>query len=79
LEALKELARLLKRGGSVTVIEGDHGSPYFYPQSNAAGAAIAAGITEPGIFDKGIDDLYRPAGPGGVFCRAFFKTTALKP
>jgi len=147
LEALKELARLLRRDGSITVIEGDHGSAYFYPQSDAAdaaircqvelqkraggnaligrqvypllkragfasvrvsprmvyadpgnprlvegftkntftamiegvrGAAVEAGIAEPAVFDKGIKDLYRTAGPDGVFCYTFFKGTAIK-
>jgi SAM-dependent methyltransferase len=40
VEALATLARLLAPGGSVTVIEGDHGSAYFHPDSAAAHAAI---------------------------------------
>jgi SAM-dependent methyltransferase len=39
-EALAILKGLLKAGGSITVIEGDHGSTYFYPDSAAAQAAI---------------------------------------
>lgn len=31
--ALKELIKYLKWGGSITVIEGDHGSCYFHPES----------------------------------------------
>ena len=38
--ALITLMRLLKTGGSVTVIEGDHGSTYFHPDSEAAHEAI---------------------------------------
>jgi SAM-dependent methyltransferase len=38
--ALAMLMRLLKTGGSVTVIEGDHGSTYFHPDSEAAHEAI---------------------------------------
>lgn len=38
--ALTILKRLLKPGGTITVIEGDHGSTYFYPDSPAATAAI---------------------------------------
>lgn len=34
--ALKSLRRVLKKGGSITVIEGDHGSCYFYPESKEA-------------------------------------------
>jgi trans-aconitate methyltransferase len=39
-EALVILQRLLRPGGTITVIEGDHGSTYFYPDSAAAHAAI---------------------------------------
>jgi SAM-dependent methyltransferase len=40
VEALTILGRLLRPGGSMTVIEGDHGSAYFHPDSPAAHAAI---------------------------------------
>ncbi len=40
LEALNCLRNLLKIGGTITVIEGDHGSTYFYPDSQAAYKAI---------------------------------------
>jgi SAM-dependent methyltransferase len=40
LEALAILKNLLKVGGTITVIEGDHGSAYFHPDSAAARAAI---------------------------------------
>jgi ubiquinone/menaquinone biosynthesis C-methylase UbiE len=40
VEALAILKSMLKPGGSITVIEGDHGSTYFYPNSPAAAAAI---------------------------------------
>ncbi|MDQ3644316.1 MAG: methyltransferase domain-containing protein [Actinomycetota bacterium] len=40
VEALAILRRLLKPGGTITVIEGDHGSAYFHPESLAANAAI---------------------------------------
>jgi len=33
LDALQSVKRVLKKGGSITVIEGDHGSCYFYPRS----------------------------------------------
>jgi ubiquinone/menaquinone biosynthesis C-methylase UbiE len=38
--ALKILKKYLKSGGTITVIEGDHGSTYFYPDSEAAHKAI---------------------------------------
>ena len=40
LDALARLKDVLKPGGSMTVIEGDHGSTYFHPDSAAAYAAI---------------------------------------
>jgi len=40
IKALKCLKKLLKLGGTITVIEGDHGSTYFYPDSEAAHKAI---------------------------------------
>ena len=39
-EALTILDGLLRPGGTITVIEGDHGSTYFHPDSAAAHAAI---------------------------------------
>ena len=38
--ALAELRRVLKPGGTLTVIEGDHGSTFFHPDDPAAHAAI---------------------------------------
>jgi protein-L-isoaspartate O-methyltransferase len=40
VEALHTLKHHLRPGGSITVIEGDHGSVYFYPDSEAARQAI---------------------------------------
>lgn len=40
VEALSLLMKVLKPGGSIMLIEGDHGSTYFYPDSSAAHAAI---------------------------------------
>jgi len=40
VRALEILRELLKPGGTITVIEGDHGSTYFYPPSSAADEAI---------------------------------------
>jgi SAM-dependent methyltransferase len=40
LEALRKLIAVLRPGGTVTVIEGDHGSAYFHPDSAAAREAI---------------------------------------
>ena len=40
VQVLAILCHLLKPGGTITVIEGDHGSTYFYPESAAAQEAI---------------------------------------
>jgi hypothetical protein len=40
IEALRILGGLLRPGGTITLIEGDHGSAYFHPDSAAARAAI---------------------------------------
>jgi ubiquinone/menaquinone biosynthesis C-methylase UbiE len=38
--ALQKMKKFVKRGGTLSIIEGDHGSAYFYPESNYAQAAI---------------------------------------
>jgi ubiquinone/menaquinone biosynthesis C-methylase UbiE len=40
LKALLKLKRVLKTGGSITVIEGDHGSYYCYPRNKEADLAV---------------------------------------
>src|SRR5258706_4200675 len=40
LKALQALKAMLKPGGTMTVIEGDHGSAYFHPDSEYARRAI---------------------------------------
>lgn len=42
LDALRALTRVLKVGGSLTLIEGDHGSTFFHPDSPFAQRAIEA-------------------------------------
>jgi SAM-dependent methyltransferase len=44
VEALTALQRVLRPGGTITVIEGDHGSAYFHPDSAAAHDAIGTQI-----------------------------------
>ena len=39
-QALTELNRVLKKGGTMIAIEGDHGSTFFYPDSKSAHSAI---------------------------------------
>jgi SAM-dependent methyltransferase len=45
VSALSYLRRVLKPGGTITVIEGDHGSAYFFPDSEAARKAISCLVT----------------------------------
>lgn len=40
VDALRILKSMVRPGGTITVIEGDHGSTYFHPDSAAACAAI---------------------------------------
>jgi ubiquinone/menaquinone biosynthesis C-methylase UbiE len=42
--ALARLRALLRPGGTITVVEGDHGSAYFHPDSPVAREAIACQI-----------------------------------
>lgn len=42
--ALASLHRVLRPGGAITAIEGDHGSTFFHPDSEAAHAAIACQV-----------------------------------
>ena len=44
LAALHSLKKFLKIGGTITVIEGDHGSTYFFPDNAAAHRAIQCQI-----------------------------------
>jgi len=57
-EALRSLGRLLRPGGTITVIEGDHGSAFFHPASAAAQATINCLI-----------DLQAAAGGDGLIGR----------
>jgi SAM-dependent methyltransferase len=54
-EALRKLQFVLKRGGTVTAIEGDHGSAYYYPRSPYAQKTIDCLIRLQA--DKGGDSL----------------------
>ena len=61
VEALIVLDGLLRPGGSITVIEGDHGSAYFHPDSPAAHAAIRCQI-----------ELQREAGGNALIGRELY-------
>ena len=59
--ALTILKRLIKVGGTITVIEGDHGSAYFYPDSEAAHTAIQCQV-----------ELQRQAGGDAMIGRQLY-------
>jgi SAM-dependent methyltransferase len=44
-EALEKLRPLLKKGGTITVIEGDHGSTFFHPDDADARSAVQCLVT----------------------------------
>ncbi|MEQ7126624.1 methyltransferase domain-containing protein [Actinopolymorpha sp. B11F2] len=60
-EALAALARVLRPGGSITVIEGDHGSTYFHPDSEPACRAVQCLV-----------DLQRQAGGDALIGRRLY-------
>ena len=61
VEALTVLKKLLRPGGTVTVIEGDHGSAYFHPDSDAAHRAIHCQV-----------ELQRAAGGNALIGRQLY-------
>jgi ubiquinone/menaquinone biosynthesis C-methylase UbiE len=61
VDALRILKRQLRPGGTITVIEGDHGSAYFYPESEYANKVIQCQV-----------DLQRRAGGNAMIGRALY-------
>ncbi|MDQ4048419.1 MAG: methyltransferase domain-containing protein, partial [Actinomycetota bacterium] len=61
VDALAALNGVLKPGGTITVIEGDHGSAYFHPDSPAARAAIQCQV-----------ELQREAGGNSLIGRQLY-------
>ncbi|MFZ2644243.1 MAG: class I SAM-dependent methyltransferase [Verrucomicrobiia bacterium] len=61
VEALRGLKNLIKEGGTITVIEGDHGSAYFHPDSDAAHRAIQCQV-----------ELQRRAGGNAMIGRELY-------
>jgi SAM-dependent methyltransferase len=64
-EALAILRKMLAPGGTITVIEGDHGSAYFHPDDSAAHAAIRCQI-----------ELQRAAGGDALIGRRLYPLMA---
>jgi ubiquinone/menaquinone biosynthesis C-methylase UbiE len=61
IEALRALKTIIRAGGTITVIEGDHGSAYFYPDSAAAHLAIQCQV-----------ELQRRAGGNAMIGRELY-------
>jgi ubiquinone/menaquinone biosynthesis C-methylase UbiE len=59
--ALHTLKNLIRPGGTITVIEGDHGSAYFHPDSEAAHKAIQCQV-----------ELQRRAGGNAMIGRELY-------
>jgi SAM-dependent methyltransferase len=71
-DALDALRAMLKPGGTITVIEGDHGSAYFHPDSEAARKAIQCQVAlqaragGDALIGRRLYPLLRQAGFGEV-------------
>jgi SAM-dependent methyltransferase len=61
VDALRVLRGFVRPGGTVTVIEGDHGSAYFHPDSDAARQAIRCQV-----------ELQRAAGGNALIGRQLY-------
>ncbi|MCE5339639.1 MAG: class I SAM-dependent methyltransferase [Planctomycetaceae bacterium] len=61
LDALRALKKLLKPAGTITAIEGDHGSTYFHPDNRASHKAI-----------QSLVDLQKAAGGNANIGRELF-------
>ncbi len=76
IAALTELRRVLRSGGTLTVVEGDHGSAYFHPHSQAAQrtidclVALQASIGGNALIGRGLYPL---------LCRAGFEQVRTEP
>ncbi|BEP14364.1 methyltransferase domain-containing protein [Acidothermaceae bacterium B102] len=75
VQALAGLRRLLRPGGTITVIEGDHGSAFYHPASDAAQATIdclvrlQARAGGNGLIGREVEPLLAAAGYRDVVVR----------
>jgi len=76
VEALKQLKTVLKPEGSITVIEGDHGSFYCHPASDQAALAVKC-LIDIQAFLKGNSLVGRQLFP--LLSEAGFKSPAVSP
>ena len=74
-DVLAELRRVLRPGGTVTVVEGDHGSAFFHPASDAADAVVRhlvrlqAAAGGDALIGRRVGPLLTAAGFSGVDVR----------
>jgi SAM-dependent methyltransferase len=72
VEALRALKHVVKPGGTITVIEGDHGSTYFYPDSAHARRVVRclvelqARARGNALIGRALYPLLTEAGFGGI-------------
>ncbi len=76
VDALLALKKLLRTSGTITVIEGDHGSTFFHPDSGAAHRAIQCQV-ELQRRAGGNADVGRELYP--LLCRAGFSSVRVSP
>jgi ubiquinone/menaquinone biosynthesis C-methylase UbiE len=72
MAALRALKQVLKPGGTMTVIEGDHGSTFFFPDSDYAHKAVRCQVELQAraggnaLIGRALYPLLKQAGFGGV-------------
>jgi ubiquinone/menaquinone biosynthesis C-methylase UbiE len=76
LGALSKLKQVLRRGGSITVIEGDHGSYYCHPRSHVADLAVRC-LIEVQARKQGNSLIGRELYP--LVTRAGFRAVSVSP
>ncbi len=76
VEALASLIGFLKPGGSITMIEGDHGSTFFHPESEAAHQAISS-LVELQALSGGDANIGRKLYP--ILTQAGFESVSVSP
>lgn len=74
--ALRALQRVVRPGGTITLIEGFTRNTFTAMIEGVRHAALAAGLIDADRFDHGIRDLYRAASIDGVFWYMFIKAVA---
>jgi ubiquinone/menaquinone biosynthesis C-methylase UbiE len=76
VRALAKLKRVLKTGGSITAVEGDHGSYYCYPRSAAADRVVHC-LIDIQARKKGNSLIGRELYP--LLCAAGFRGVGVSP